>query len=202
MNQLNPGYYDEYDLWNFGFASVGVDVRISRASTIVGEKHISIADHVRIDPYVIITAGAPLQLGSYIHIGGSCSLAGGAGISVGDFSTLSHGVKLFTTTDDYSGSALTNPTVPSNLTNVSKSPVTIGRHVIIGAGSVVLPGVHIADGCAIGALSMVSSNTKSWSIYVGMPARRIKDRSKALLQLEPQVREMLIDEGSQGGKPS
>lgn len=202
MSQLNPGYYDEYDLRDLGFASIGVDVRISRASTVVGERHISIADHVRIDPYVIITASAPMQLGSFIHIGGSCSLAGGAGISIGDFSTLSHGVRLFSTSDDYSGVALTNPTVPSHLTNVTKSPVSIGRHVIIGAGSVVLPGVHIADGCAIGALSLVSSHTQSWSIYVGMPARRIKDRSKELLQLEPQVRKGVTHDGSQADETS
>ena len=57
----------------------------------------------------------------------------------------------------------------------------MGRHVIIGSGSVVFPGVKIAEGCSVGALSLVNKSTEPWGIYVGNPARRVKLRKQDLL---------------------
>ena len=48
----------------------------------------------------------------------------------------------------------------------------------------IFPGVEIAEGCAIGALSIVNKSTEPWGIYFGTPVRRIKNRSKNLLELE------------------
>ena len=51
---------------------------------------------------------------------------------------------------------MTNPTVPSEFTNVHHAEVNIGRHVIkIGAGSIVLPGVTLEEGVAVGVLSLI-----------------------------------------------
>ena len=83
-----------------------------------------------------------------------------------------------------SGSALTNPTVPAKYTNVVHADVSIGRHVIIGAGSVVLPGSTLEEGVAVGALSLVSKRCAAFGIYSGVPVRRIKERKKDLLELE------------------
>jgi galactoside O-acetyltransferase len=68
--------------------------------------------------------------------------------------------------------------------NVFCADVIIGRHVIIGSGSVILPGVSLGDGVAIGALSMVSQNCDPFYIYAGVPAKKIKERSKNILKLE------------------
>jgi len=78
---------------------------------------------------------------------------------------------------------MTNPTVPSDYTNVYSASITIGRHVIIGSGSIVLPGIDIADGVAIGALSLVNHHCEPFKIYVGVPAKYLKDRSRNLLEL-------------------
>ncbi|MFL1559569.1 acyltransferase, partial [Pseudomonas sp. O11] len=83
-----------------------------------------------------------------------------------------------------SGKTLTNPTVPSDYKIEAKSAVYIGRHVIIGTNSIVIPGVHLADGCSVGAMSMVTKSTEEWGIYFGIPAKRIKNRSRQLLDLE------------------
>ena len=40
------------------------------------------------------------------------------------------------------------------------------------------------DGCAVGALSLVNNNCKEFGIYVGIPARRIRERSRNLLEHE------------------
>jgi len=103
-----------------------------------------------------------------------------------DFSGLAYQVQIFSQSDDYSGRTLTNPTVPSGYKNEFKRAVTLGRHVIVGAGSIVFPGVEIADGCSIGAMTLVNKSTQPWGVYVGNPARRVKERKQGLLELEKQ----------------
>lgn len=53
--------------------------------------------------------------------------------------------------------------------------VSIGSGTWIGADVKILPGVHIANGCVIGAGSVVTKDTESNGLYVGVPARKIKD---------------------------
>lgn len=121
-----------------------------------------------------------------------CLLAGGIeGIVFEDFTTLAYGVKVFTQSDDYSGETLTNSTIPSKYKNEFKKHISIGRHSIIGAGSTIMPGVKISEGTSVGAMSLVLNDTQSWSIYVGIPAKKLKNRSQNLLTLEKQY----MDEG-------
>jgi galactoside O-acetyltransferase len=79
---------------------------------------------------------------------------------------------------------MTNPTLPLEFTNVNHADVNIGRHAIIGSGSVVLPGVNIEDGVAVGALSLVTKNCEAFTIYSGSPLKRISSRHRNLLELE------------------
>ena len=82
---------------------------------------------------------------------------------------------------------MTNPTVPSEFTGVTHADVFLGKHVIVGSGSVILPGVTLEEGVAIGALSLVHKNCQAFGVYAGNPARRIKDRKRDLLELEQQL---------------
>jgi len=52
----------------------------------------------------------------------------------------------------------------------------------------VLPGVSIGYGAAVGALSLVKQSIPEFQIWVGSPAKFIKDRSKDVLKLEKQLR--------------
>ena len=74
--------------------------------------------------------------------------------------------------------------MPKKYLNVISKPVLIGRHVIIGSGSVVLPGVKIGMGTSVGALSLVVKSLEEWGVYLGAPAKRIKARKKDLLEQE------------------
>jgi acetyltransferase-like isoleucine patch superfamily enzyme len=189
-NPFDPGYYDEDALRGFGFRSVGRDVRVARNATIIGLPHISLGDHVRIDGYTTLLAGesGPLVLGSHIHIGAGCYIAAGAGVQIGDFGGLSQGVRIYSRSDDYSGAHLTNPTVPARYLGIHAAPVRLGRHVIVGTGSVILPGCTLEEGCAVGALSLVTRSLAAWTLCAGAPARRVSQRSRRALELEAQLR--------------
>jgi len=168
-----------------GLKSVGENVRISDKASFYGSSNIIIGDNVRIDDFVVMSAGeGGIIIGSHIHIAVFCSFLGAGQIVIEDFSNFSSRVAVYSSNDDYSGNFMTNPTINSKYTNVSSGPVQIGKHTIVGCGSVILPNVSIGEGTAIGALSLVKGNCKPFSIYSGVPARYIKKRSKKLLDLE------------------
>lgn len=190
MSKLfGPTHYTENDLAEEGFRHLGSNVRIAKNCTIIGAENIAIGDNVRIDGYCsLVAAGAgSIQLGSYIHIGGYCALLAGEGIVMEDFTTTSWGVKIFTRSDDFSGEYMTNPTVSERYTNVKRGPVTLMRHCVVGASSIILPKATLCEGVAVGALSMVTKSLDAWGIYSGIPAKRIKERSRKLLELENQL---------------
>ena len=178
-------FLSQQQLEALGFRQVGQDVQISDRASIYGAERIAIGDHVRIDDFCILSAGeGGIALGSYVHIAAYCSLIGAARISLDDFAGLSSRVSIYSSSDDYSGESLTNPTIPDRFRNVDTRPVHLGRHVIVGAGTVILPGVTINDGAAVAALSLVKGDCEAFKIYAGSPARRCGLRSENLLKLE------------------
>ncbi len=187
---FNPGYYTSKDLRQAGFKSVGENVQIATNCTIIGVENIAIGDNVRIDGYCSIVAAGDgyVDIGSYIHIGAYCLLSAGAGIVMEDFSGLSHGVKVYSKTDDYSGRHLTNPMVPEKYLGITSGEVRFERHALIGSGTIVLPKVVVGEGSSVGALSLINKSLEPWGVYFGAPAKKIKARSKRLLELEEQLR--------------
>ena len=182
MNPFATGYYHDEELRTFGFKSIGKNVKIAKNCTIVGLSNISIGDNVIIDSFCsIIANGGSLKLGSFVHIGGFSHILANGGVEMKDFSGLSQGVKIYSKNDDYSGQFLTNSTIPEKYKNSKSGKVTINEHVIIGAGSIILPNVTIDVGVSVGALSLVSTNLESWHLYFGNPLRKLGKKSNDLL---------------------
>ncbi|MDY6850209.1 MAG: acyltransferase [Thermodesulfobacteriota bacterium] len=176
-------YLSEQTLIGMGFKKLGKNVKISEKASVYDCEKIEIGDYSRIDDFCVVSGN--LKIGRNNHITPHCLIAGGEqGIVMADFVTLAYGVQVFTQSDDYSGETMTNSTVPGVYKNEKKEPVIIEKHSIIGAGSIIMPGVHLREGTSIGALSLVLKSTEPWSIYAGSPARKLKDRSKKLLLLE------------------
>lgn len=76
----------EEQLKDVGFKSIGQNVRISDKASIYGAKNISIGSNVRIDDFVVLSAGVGgIEIGSYIHIAVFSSLIGAEKITLSDF---------------------------------------------------------------------------------------------------------------------
>jgi len=177
--------YTREELQGLGLGGYGEDVRISRRASLYGASRIVLGDHVRIDDFCVLSAGdGGIEIGSYIHIAVYSSLIGAGRITVHDFANISSRVSIYSSSDDYSGETMTNPMVPDAYKRVDHAPVVIGRHVIIGSGSIVLPGVTLHEGVAVGALSMVNRDIDPFMICAGVPAKPVKPRSRALLAHE------------------
>lgn len=176
-------YLTQTQLEDMGFKSIGENVKISDKASIYNADQMEIGHNSRIDDFCVISG--KIKIGINVHLAPMCLVAGGEeGIVFSDFSGLAYKVQVFAQSDDYSGRSLTNPTIPQIYKHEYKKSVFLGRHVIVGAGSIIFPGVVIAEGCSIGAMTLVNKSTEEWGVYLGNPAKRIKDRRKDLLVLE------------------
>lgn len=176
------GFYKREELEKIGFKSLGKNVLISDKCSIYSPEKIEIGNNVRIDDFCILSGN--IKIGNYIHIAAFSALFGGAGIVMEDFSGLSARGTVYSVSDDYSGEFLTNPMIPEKYRAVCKNKVIFKKHSLVGAGSIILPGVILEEGTSVGANSLIIKSTQEWSIYVGSPAKKIKDRKKELLKLE------------------
>ncbi len=176
-------YLTQKELEIMNFKSLGKNVKISDSAKIYNTDQIEIGDNSRIDDFCVLSG--KIKIGHNVFIGIHGNLAGGLnGIELSDFVTLSYYANLFTQSDDYYGDTLTNSTIPREYKKEKFGSLHIGKHVIIGSNSVVMPNSHIADGCSIGAMSLVTKPTEEWGIYIGVPAKRVKERKRDLLELE------------------
>lgn len=178
-------YLTQLQLDAFGFKALGKNVRISDKAAIYNPEQITIGDNSRIDDFCIVSG--KVSIGRFCHITPMCLVAGGEpGITLQDFCTLAYGVKVFAQSDDYSGVTMVNSLIPKKYKNELFAPVLLARQTIVGAGATIMPGVTVAEGCAVGAMSLITKNTLPWGIYTGIPAKRLKDRKRDLLKLEQQ----------------
>lgn len=185
---MPQGFYTLDELKEIGLASYGENVFISRRCSIYGANRIKIGSNVRIDDFCVLSAGeGGIEIESHVHIAVYTSLIGKGKISIDDFTNISSKVAIYSSNDDYSGAFMTNPMVPEQYTNVTHGDVVLGKHVIVGSGAIVLPNVVLADGVCIGALSLVASNCEEFGVYVGVPAKKVKQRKTNLLELEAQM---------------
>jgi acetyltransferase-like isoleucine patch superfamily enzyme len=176
-------YLSQERMDEMGFNSLGLNVKISDKASIYNADRIQIGDNSRIDDFCVISG--TINIGAFVHVAAFCLLAGGEeGIVIGDFSGVAYASQIFSQSDDYTGAYLTSPLIPSEYKLEKKSRVTLGRHVIIGASSVVFPGVTLAEGSSIGAMSLVTKSTEAWGVYTGIPAKRVKERKRDMLELE------------------
>lgn len=182
-------FHTKQELDSMGFKSIGENVLISDKASIIGASRMNIGNNVRIDDFCILSAGTGgIEIGDHVHIACYVSIVGKSKITIKDFAGISSRVSVYSSTDDYSGEFMTNPTVPDIYKNVINAEITLEKHAIIGCGSVILPGVTIGEGTSIGAMSLVNKDCEASHIYFGIPAKKIKKKSTKLFELEIKFR--------------
>jgi acetyltransferase-like isoleucine patch superfamily enzyme len=183
MNTINGEFMEVTRLRDLGVTCSGDDVKVHKSVVIIAPERLSLGDHVRIDPFCIVSATGGISIGSYSHISAHCSLIGEGGIEIEDFANVSHGVKIFSASDDTTGQHLVGPTVPQELRKVLKARVHLQRHAGIATGAVLMPGVVVEEGGVVGPLSFVRRRIPAWTVWAGVPARRISARRRDIVEL-------------------
>lgn len=152
---------------------VGKTVRIRRPELV------SIDTGTIIDDFTYISCG--LSVGKYTHIGPGVHIIGGpnARVIIGDFVNIGPGCKIIAGQHNYRGGGLMGPAIPKKYCSDDGEiePIKISNHVLLGCGTVVLPGVEIPEGMATGAYTILKKKEyASWTLYVGHDAREISKR--------------------------
>jgi galactoside O-acetyltransferase len=176
-------YLTRNKLLQIGFRKVGADCQISDKAVFYSPQNISIGSNVRIDDFCILSAGSKIIICDYVHIACYTSLIGKGLIMLKDFSGVSMRCTILSSNADYSGEWMTNPNVPKEFLNTIEAPVILEKHSLVGAGSIVLPGVSIGEGAVLGAMSLAKKSIPVLEIWGGVPAKHIKNRSEKLLKL-------------------
>jgi acetyltransferase-like isoleucine patch superfamily enzyme len=127
---------------------MGVDVHIGRGVRL---------QHVR-----GITIGSRV----FIHRHTQLDLRGG--IVIGDDVAISPDCRILTADHD--------PDSPTR--EYRERRVTIGDRTWLGTGATLLPGTYVANGCVVGGGAIAHGSLDEWAIYVGNPARRVRDRAR------------------------
>jgi acetyltransferase-like isoleucine patch superfamily enzyme len=137
-------------------------ITIRSGSLVMGDRsHIGVGTHVA----VLGTPSAPavMRIGARTKIGARSRINVSSGLTIGEGCELSWLVQILDT--DFH-----TMTYADGTTSRPSQPITIGDHVLIGTGAVILKGVTIGDGAVIGAGSVVSRDVPANTIVSGNPA--------------------------------
>lgn len=151
---------------------IGANVFIKHEDTFVAGDHCNILDNSMISPHTIL--GNHCLIDRFVLIAGSNFT-----FTMEDFSGLGGGVIIWLQSNDYVNSLVsTNAQITGD--------ITLKKYSGVGANSVVMPSNVIPEGTVVGANSFVPSDFpfEPWSVYVGNPIRKIKDRNKESIMKE------------------
>ena len=120
-----------------------------------------------------------IKIGENVSFGGDVLLYANASIEIGDNTMIAHHVMFHTSTHDYNDHPMWTKRIDK--------PIKIGKHVWIGTGAIIIPGIIIEDYAVVGAGSLVTSNVPEGAIVAGNPARIIKYRDKSTYLKVPEI---------------
>ncbi|MEA2006452.1 MAG: acyltransferase [Acidobacteriota bacterium] len=180
------------------FKKVGRGVVFGHHMTIRHPHKISIGDNTFIDDYVVLDAKGEenkgivigqnafigrntilsckegsIYLRDFANISANCSLLSETVIDIGKYSFLAGHCYLVAGGNH----SFQRKDIPIMLQpSLQKGGITIEEDCWLGASVTVLDGVCLGKGCVIGAGAVVTKSFPGYSIAVGCPARKLKDR--------------------------
>lgn len=125
-------------------------------------------------PIPSVRFGPNVSLGINVSIAENVLIYRTAPVTIGDDTMIAPNVIIHTSTHDYNYHPM--------WTRRIDRPVEIGKHVWIGCGAIILPGVKIGDYAVIAAGSVVTAHVPSSAIVAGNPARIIKYRDMVTIK--------------------
>jgi acetyltransferase-like isoleucine patch superfamily enzyme len=177
-------FLSQKKLYKIGFKYIGQNVLISDKCSIYSPEKIEIGNNVRIDDFSLISPKSSLRIGNFVHIGCYTSIIGEGDILIDDFVSISGRVSIYSSSDDYTGMSMTNPTVPLKYKKITHGRIHIQKHTIIGSGSLILPNIKLGVGCSIYAHTVIKEDCVDFGVYSGNPSKMIGKRLQKFLIYE------------------
>lgn len=148
------------------------DLKIEENTLFIYPRNIFFSDHVKIYSGVQISAykNTKVEIGERTHIAKDSIISGFAGVKIGDNCAISSGVRIYTVSNDIKELDVLI------INQRSVGPINISDNVLIGAGTIIFPGVKIGKNSVVAAGSVVNKDVGDNEIVGGSPIRLIKKR--------------------------
>ena len=155
------------------FLELGENVIFEPGVLVFHPNNIRIMSHVYIGHYTILKGYYKnlMEIGYGTWIGQQCFFHSAGGIVIGSNVGIGPGVKILT-----SSHSLDEVDKPILHSTIKFAAVTIEDDSDIGAGAIILPGVHIGRGVQVAAGAVVTSDIAEFEIVAGVPAKVIRKR--------------------------
>lgn len=158
---------------------LGKNVIIGKTVRIRKPELVEIGDGSIIDDFTYISAG--LKVGKYCHIAAGVNISGGGGsVRLGDYVAIAAGCSIHAASSGYKSASLDYPSIPEGIRfGGIIDDVNMEDFVLLGAHSIVLPGVQLPEGFASGAKTVIRFRQyDSWTLYTGDDARVVCKRDR------------------------
>ena len=171
---------------------IGANCYISKyAHILTCGGNIRIGDYSTVNPLAMIYGQGGLNIGNGVRIATQTAILPSnhifsdrdnyifqqglskEGITIEDDVWIGAGVKIYDT-DFHSLNKDERVGTTYKDNSVYSKEISIGNDCFIGAGTMILKGVHIGDNVVVGASSVVTRDLESNAIYAGNPARIIR----------------------------
>ena len=169
---------------------------VSPHTRIRHSEHFEIGDYSIVDDFCYFST--KVRIGICSHVASGCSVGGGPAhqFTLGDFSSLSAGVRIWCVSDDFANDivCILPPDIDSVKQKSIEGDVTLANYTAVGSNSVVMPGNTVPEGTVIGALSFVPPRfpLEPWAVYAGVPLRQVGQRNRAaVMEQAARLREHL-----------
>jgi dTDP-4-amino-4,6-dideoxy-D-glucose acyltransferase len=162
---------------------LGKNVIIGKTVRIRRPELVEIGDNSIIDDFTYISTA--LRVGKNCHIAANVNISGGSGsVVMGDYVAISAGCSIHAGSSDYLNASLDFPSVPSSERfGGITGDVQLADFCILGAHTVVMPGVKLPEGCAAGAQTVLRNKKyDEWTLYSGAEGKKLCRRNNKKLK--------------------
>ena len=174
-NSMDKGFWSFWDSMIYKALESSVDIMPPRLQKLIANYYTD----ARIRKLYFDRLGVKMGEGSFANLGMKIIVSANHrySIEIGDNVSIGPNLTLVTEAAAGNGKEInTLPYVKEKLTKEAK--IYIEDEVWIGANVVILQGVRVGRCSVIGAGAVVNSNVEPYSVYAGVPARKIRDLEK------------------------
>lgn len=169
LMMLWPSFFVRFLLMIFRYSEFSIGYAIRYA----GHRKLckKFGSGVSISPGVLIFSPENLSVGNNVSINEFCFISSGGGLQIGNDVSVGHRVTILTSEHRYD---IRNKSIRTS--GLIYKPTIIENDIWIGAGAILLSGIHINSGSVIAAGAVVTKDVPVNTIVGGVPARKIKSR--------------------------
>jgi len=170
-NQLKQKMFGKYNDISHDF-KFGRNIKVGSFNKIM--RDVEVGDNVDIQNYVLLKPGTKIgndcYIDSYVLSSGACTI--GNNVILRYRTVIARNVII---EDNNFFTAGVKTIFLDHTAQATRKPLYIKQGSFFGDNSIIMGGITIAENCIIGACAFVNKDTEPNGVYIGTPARRIRD---------------------------